>query len=158
MPYARLGVDMKLDRPNLDRGLALWLMAVIVTIAGFCMSSPASAHTGHGHDGGAHVERVQPPIAHDAKAVLAAIAEIGMPAVVSDVAVSVLRAEPHFGCTGPCCTGGCGAACCCAIGLAPADGDVASAPGLTDPVPTGAVAARTDVAPDSLSEPPRSFA
>ncbi|MCC0808948.1 hypothetical protein FPV16_22555 [Methylobacterium sp. W2] len=153
MPYATLCADMKPFRRNLDRSLALWLMTVILAIAGFGMSSPASAHTGHGHDGGAPIERVQAPISLDALAVQADVVAPGM-----QVIVSVLRAEPHLGCASPCCTGPCGAACCCAIGLAPAEGDAASAPGLTSPVPVGAMSARTDVAPDSPSEPPRPFA
>ncbi|WP_027173594.1 hypothetical protein [Methylobacterium sp. 10] len=153
MPYATLGTDMKPIRRNLDRSLALWLMTVILAIAGFGMSSPASAHTGHGHDGGAPVERVEASVSFDALAVRADVVAPGIHAVVS-----VLRAEPHFGCAGPCCTGPCSAACCCAIGLAPADGDAASAPGLTGPIPVGAMSARTDVAPDSPSEPPRPFA
>ncbi|WP_379040131.1 hypothetical protein [Methylobacterium marchantiae] len=154
MPYATLVVDMKLDRRNPNRGLALWLMAVIVSIAGFCMSSPASAHSGHRHDGGAHVVGVQASISLDAKAVRGAdIARSGM-----RMTMFVLRAEHHSGCSGPCCTASCGAACCCAIGLAPTEGDAATARGLTDPVPAGPISARTDVAPDSPSEPPRPFA
>lgn len=151
MPYATLDTDMKPIRRNLDRSLALWLMTVILAITGFCMSSPASAHAGHGHETGAQVERIQTQNFLETKAVQGS-ADSGMRAVVL-----VLRAEPHLGCAGPCCTGGCGAACC-ALGLVPSEGDAASAPGLTGPVPAGDVSARTDATPDSPSEPPRSFA
>ena len=157
MPYATLCADMKPIRRNLDRSLALWLMTVILAIAGFAMSSPASAHTEHGHGTGAQVERVQVERvqvqnARETKAVQGITSDSRMRAVVS-----VLRAEPHLGCAGPCCAGGCGAPCC-ALGLAPTEGDVASSAGLTGPVPVGAASARTDAAPDSPSEPPRSFA
>lgn len=163
MPYDTLPVDMKPVLQIPDRSLVLWLIAAIVTIAGFCMPAPASAHAGHGHDSAAEARsvglavdslaaRVTPP---HRQALVAPAGEFGGTASV--VEASALKAEGHLACAGSCCSGGCGAACC-ALGLAPAEGDPASPPGLTGPVPPGILCARTDVAPDSPSEPPRSFA
>lgn len=135
--------DMKLDRP-----MALWLMAVIAMIAGFCMPVPASAHEGHAHPAFASAQVAQAQAATRASTVTADIR----------VTVSVLQPDAALACGGPCCNAGGGVACCCGTGLAPTESNAAASPRTNAPVPSGALSARTDVAPDSPSEPPRPFA
>ncbi len=143
--------------------MALWLVAVIVLIAVGAMPSGAQAHEGHRHPGGARV--VQGAVETPAPVLFTPLLSAPVLSVAKATTPPTgLRVPARLGiasaCDGLCCGGACqgGPSCCTGTGLA-----VESAtsvpprrpgePALARPLP-----ARTDVVPEALPEPPRSFA
>ncbi|SFG93778.1 hypothetical protein [Methylobacterium gossipiicola] len=128
------------------RTLALWLVATIVLIAAGLMPSGAEAHAGHAHGGPG-----RPSVA----------APTTLATVTKSVTAATVQASPETGlarpCDGACCRAP-GTHCCTGAALA-ADPQAALPP--RDPAGRAlprAFPARTDVVPEALPEPPRSFA
>ncbi|WP_157085648.1 hypothetical protein [Methylobacterium sp. Leaf99] len=138
------------------RNMALWLVAVIVLIAVFAVPSGAEAHAGRMHAGHApagpdRTAAVTPLPASVAATFLAA---------TSVVSAGVDRASAESGlahpCDGACCRPG--TACCTGTALAPETHPALPARGPEARAHARALPARTDVVPEALPEPPRSFA
>lgn len=131
------------------RTMALWLVAVIVLIAAGLMPSGAEAHAGHAHGG-------QSPGAVAASPLPASLAT-----ATKSVAAAIVQASPEAGldrpCDGACCRGP-GTHCCTGSALAADPQAVLPPRDPADRALPRALPARTDVVPEALPEPPRSFA
>lgn len=144
------------------RTLALWLAAVIVLIAVGLVPSGAEAHAGHarvdGHAGHARADGHAEPVRAVATA---STLPASLATATPSVAAAVIRASAEAGlarpCDGACCRAP-GTSCCTGSALA-ADPHAVLPP--RDPAGHAlprALPARTDVVPEALPEPPRSFA
>ena len=130
------------------RPIALWLAAVIVTVAAALMPSGARAHGGHAHAAPVEARALAPsaPAAFSEKVAVTvrAVAAVGLGA-------------SHAACPG-CAACGHAPSSCCATGLTPA-----AVPALAPPARAGRAPARdgpplTGIVPEAQAEPPRPFA
>lgn len=148
------------------RPIALWLAAVIVTIAAALLPSGAHAHGAQGHDAREHAAhgQVQPAVA------AAAADATVVPSVAADIrpagALSSFRtqrapavAASRMACACPACLAGAGcghsSSSCCATGLAPS-----AIPGLIPPTARDRASIHdgprlSGIVPEAQSEPPR---
>ncbi|MEH3119237.1 MAG: hypothetical protein PGN25_17015 [Methylorubrum populi] len=142
------------------RHIALWLAAVIVTVAAALMPSGARAHEAHAHE---HPVRAEPgnAAAPAAAGAVAALTEIRITAsaVGGGRAVTTAIGQARLVCACPACAA-CGHApsSCCAVGLTPCP-----LPGVVPPATSGRAPARdgpclSGIVPEAQAEPPRSFA
>jgi hypothetical protein len=131
------------------RTLALWLVATIVLIAAGLVPSGAEAHAGHAHTGPGRTVAASPAL------------PASFAAATKSVVVTTVRASAESGlarpCDGACCRTS-GTSCCTGTALA-ADLQAVMPPrARAERALPRALPARTDVVPEALPEPPRSFA
>lgn len=143
------------------RNMALWLVAVIVLIAVFAVPSGAEAHAGRMHAGHAPAGPDRTAAVTPLPASVAATFVVATSvAATSVVSAGVDRASAETGlahpCDGACCRPG--TACCTGTALAPETHPALPARGPEARAHARALPARTDVVPEALPEPPRSFA
>ncbi|MCJ2083379.1 hypothetical protein [Methylobacterium sp. J-090] len=141
------------------RNMVLWLVAVIVLIAAFAVPSGAEAHAGHAPAGPDRAVASVTPL--PASVAAKSIAATSVAAVTTSIATApVVRASAETGlahpCDGACCRPG--TSCCTGTALAPETHAALPARGPEARAHARALPARTDVVPEALPEPPRSFA
>lgn len=138
--------------------MALWLLALIVLIGVGAMPSVAQAHDGHRHGTDGRVSAGQFSAGP-------ASVDRALPVLVVKIATAAPSAVPArmsvgTACDGPCCNPACqsGTSCCTGAGLAAESAESGPSRRPGDRALARALAARTDIVPEALPEPPRSFA
>lgn len=149
------------------RPIALWLAAVIVTIAAALLPSGAQAHGVHGHGSQPAPAAVADVAAFDVaafdmSAVSAAAERLAEPASIVRKGVVPVVETARLACACAVCLAGglCGHApsSCCATGLAPSPAPFLPSPAARDRAPTRDGQRLSGIVPEAQIEPPRPFA
>lgn len=141
------------------RPIALWLAAVIVTIAAALMPSGAQAHGAHGR-----APQAQPAVSASSSeaAVVAVEARLAGPSAIvrTDIVPVIETARIACACAACLAGGACGHApsSCCATGLAPSPNPLLAPPSPRDRAPTCDGPRLSGIVPDTQIEPPRPLA
>lgn len=143
---------------NSARPIALWLAAVIVTIAAALMPSGAQAHGAHGH-----APQAQPAVSASSEAAVVAVeARLAGPSAIvrTDVVPVIETARIACACAACLAGGACGHApsSCCATGLAPSPNPLLAPPSSRDRAPPRDGPRLSGIVPDTQIEPPRPLA
>ncbi|MBA8912645.1 hypothetical protein [Methylorubrum thiocyanatum] len=144
------------------RPIALWLAAVILSIAAALLPSGAQAHGAHGHGSQPAAAAVTDVAAFDLSALSAAAVRFaGLASFVRKGVVPVV-ATARLACACAACLAGglCGHApsSCCATGLAPSPGPILPSAAARDPAPTRDGPCLSGIVPEAQIEPPRPLA
>ena len=144
------------------RPIALWLAAVIVTIAAALLPSGVQAHGAHGHGSQPAAAVVTDVPAFDGSAVSAAAVRLVEPVSFVRMGVVPVVEAARLACACPACLAGglCGHApsSCCATGLAPSPVPVLTAPAARERAPTRDGPHLSGIVPEAQIEPPRPLA
>ncbi|QDI83675.1 hypothetical protein E8E01_13730 [Methylorubrum populi] len=144
------------------RPIALWLAAVILSIAAALLPSGAQAHGAHGHGSQPAAAAVTDVAAFDLSALSAAAVRLAGPASLVRKGVTPVVETARLACACAACLAGglCGHApsSCCATGLAPSPGLILPSAAARDPAPTRDGPRLSGIVPEAQIEPPRPLA